>query len=50
MGKTSWDEYELYRDLLVAMADHFKPSMTDLAKIAEAARAAGGWQFSNGSL
>lgn len=50
MGKSSWDDPLVYRDLLMAMYNKFSPSMTDLGEIADAAKAAGGWQFTNGGL
>lgn len=50
MGKSAWDDPLVYRDLLVAMCDHFSPSMAALGEIADVAKAAGGWQFTNGGL
>lgn len=50
MGKSTWDDPLVYRDLLVAMYDHFSPPMATLGEIADAAKVAGSWQFTTGGV
>lgn len=50
MGKSTWDDATVYRDLLIAMYDHFSPSMTALGEIADAANAASGRQLTKGGI